>query len=130
MTDRVDTERPAAGTTAPPTATEPRFGIRALRAIPPIWFVLIVVLVGVVWRDPTFAEPPSLMAFLKRSAPLLAVALGELFVIVAGEFDLSVGALMTACVVVASRVGEGDPSRTWWVLLLIAALSVLVGLVN
>jgi ribose transport system permease protein len=101
-----------------------------LRKVPPIWFVLIVVLAGVVWRDPSFAEPPSLMAFLKRSAPLLAVALGELFVIVAGEFDLSVGALMTACVVVAARVGEGDPSRTWWVLLLVAALGLLVGLVN
>jgi predicted ABC-type sugar transport system permease subunit len=101
-----------------------------LPAIPPIWLVLIVVLIGVVWRDPSFAEPPSLMAFLKRSAPLLAVALGELFVIVAGEFDLSVGALMTACVVVSARVGEGDPSRTWWVLLLVVGLSVLVGLAN
>jgi ribose transport system permease protein len=30
------------------------------------------------------------MAFLKRSAPLIVVALGELFVIVSGEFDLSV----------------------------------------
>jgi ribose transport system permease protein len=132
MTDRVDTERRDTGRTAPAPASPPRAAtvLRHLRAIPPIWLVLIVVLAGVVWRDPTFAEPPSLMAFLKRSAPLLAVALGELFVIVAGEFDLSVGALMTACVVVSARMGEGDPSRTWWVLLLVAGLSILVGLVN
>jgi ribose transport system permease protein len=100
------------------------------RTVPPIWFVLAATLALVVWRDPAFAEPPSLMAFLKRSAPLLVAALGELFVIVSGEFDLSVGALMTACVVVAARTGAGDPTRTWWVLLLLVGLGVLVGLVN
>ncbi len=100
------------------------------RTVPPIWFVLAVTVAAVVWRDPSFAEPPSLMAFLKRSAPLLVAAIGELFVIVSGEFDLSVGALMTACVVIAARVGDGDPSRTWWVVLLLLGFGVLVGLVN
>jgi len=100
------------------------------RTVPPAWLLFVVALALVVWRDPSFAEPPSLMAFLKRSAPLLVAALGELFVIVSGEFDLSVGALMTACVVVAARTGAGDPSRTRWVILLLLALGVLVGLVN
>src|SRR5207248_7678516 len=74
--------------------------------------------------------PPSLMAFLKRSAPVMVVELGQLFVIVGGEFDLSVGALMTACVVIAARLGEGVPGRTWWVIALLLLLGVLVGLVN
>jgi ribose transport system permease protein len=113
--------------TAPQEMTERR---RRLRAVPPIWLVLVVLLVVVVWRDPTFAEPPSLMAFLKRSAPLMVVALGELFVIVSGEFDLSVGALMTACVVIAARLGAGEPGRTWWLIPLLLLLGVLVGLVN
>jgi ribose transport system permease protein len=103
---------------------------RRLRAVPPIWLVLVVLLAVVVWRDPSFAEPPSLMAFLKRSAPLMVVALGQLFVIVGGEFDLSVGALMTACVVIAARLGAGEPGRTWWVIALLLLLGVLVGLVN
>src|SRR6266511_1519646 len=93
-----------------------------LGAVPPIWFVLAAVLAVVVWRDPPFAEPASLMGFLKRSAPLLVVALGQLFVIVAGEFDLSVGALMTACVVISARGGEGDPDRTWWIIPLLLVL--------
>ncbi len=104
--------------------------VRRLAAVPPIWLVLVAMLVVVVWRDPTFAEPASLLAFLKRCAPLLVLALGQLFVIVGGEFDLSVGALVTACVVIAARLGDGDPSRTWWVVLVLAAFGTLVGLVN
>jgi ribose transport system permease protein len=100
------------------------------RRIPPIWFVLAVTVVVVVWRDPSFAEPPSLMAFLRRSAPLLVAALGELFVIVSGEFDLSIGALMTACVVIAAKLGDGDPSHTWWVILVLIGFGLVVGLVN
>jgi ribose transport system permease protein len=101
-----------------------------LRRVPASWLVLVVVALLVVWRDPSFAEPPSVMAFLKRSAPLIVVALGQLFVIVSGEFDLSVGALITACVVIAARLGVGDPARTWWVVALLFGLSLLVGLVN
>jgi ribose transport system permease protein len=100
------------------------------RTVPPIWIVLAVTVAVVVWRDPAFAEPPSVMAFLKRSAPLLVAALGELFVIVSGEFDLSVGALMTACVVIAAKLGAGDPGRTWWIVLLLLGFGLLVGVVN
>src|SRR6266498_1272315 len=87
-------------TTVEATRTPP--ALRALRAVPPIWLVLVVVLAFVVWREPSFAQPASLLAFLKRCAPLGVLALGQLFVIVAGEFDLSVGAIMTACVVVTT----------------------------
>jgi ribose transport system permease protein len=117
-------------TVAQEETTSSRDRWRRLRAVPPIWLVLVVLLVVVIWRDPSFAEPPSLMAFLKRSAPLMVVALGQLFVIVGGEFDLSVGALMTACVVIAARLGAGEPGRTWWVIALLLLLGVLVGLVN
>jgi ribose transport system permease protein len=107
-----------------------RPALSALRKVPPIWLFLVVVLAFVVWRDPLFVEPPSLLAFLKRSAPLAVLALGQLFVIVAGEFDLSVGAIMTACVVTAARLGEGDPARTWWLIPLLFAIGALVGVVN
>ena len=87
-----------------------------LGSVPPIWLVLVALLVPIVWRDPSFAEPPSLMAFLKRCAPLIVVALGQLFVIVSGEFDLSVGALMTVCVVVAATLPSGlNDTSTWLV---------------
>ena len=37
-----------------------------------------------------------MLSFLKRAAPLVILAAGQYFVIVSGEFDLSVGSLVTA----------------------------------
>jgi ribose transport system permease protein len=105
-------------------------GLAVLRAVPPIWVILVLVFAGIFWRDPSFAEPPSMLAFLKRSAPLAVLALGQMFVIIAGEFDLSVGALVTACVIVAAKLTEGDPARTWWIILLLLVIGALVGAVN
>jgi ribose transport system permease protein len=101
-----------------------------VRAGPPIWVILVLVLLGILWRDPSFGEPPSLLAFLKRCAPLAVLALGQMFVIIAGEFDLSVGALVTACVIVVAKVTEGDPGKTWWIIPVLLAIGALVGVVN
>ncbi|MET8202744.1 ABC transporter permease [Micromonospora taraxaci] len=96
----------------------------------PILVILGVLLVLVGIRQPDFLAPPSLMSFLGRSAPIILLAAGQYFVIVSGEFDLSVGSLVTAQVVVAARLIDGDPSRTWPVVLLLLAFGAFVGLVN
>ncbi|MGA4727032.1 ABC transporter permease [Micromonospora taraxaci] len=96
----------------------------------PILVILGVLLVLVGIRQPDFLAPPSLMSFLGRSAPIILLAAGQYFVIVSGEFDLSVGSLVTAQVVVAARLIDGDPSRTWPVVLLLLAFGAFVGLIN
>ncbi|RZT77295.1 ribose transport system permease protein [Micromonospora violae] len=96
----------------------------------PILAILAVLLVLVGFRQPDFLAPPSLMSFLGRSAPIILLAAGQYFVIVSGEFDLSVGSLVTAQVVVAARLIDSDPARTWPVVLLLLAFGALVGLVN
>ncbi|KUJ47017.1 ABC transporter permease [Verrucosispora sp. FIM060022] len=96
----------------------------------PILAVLVVLLALVAARQPDFLSPPSLMSFLGRSAPIILLAAGQYFVIVSGEFDLSVGSLVTAQVVVAARLIDSDPSRTWPVVLVLLAGGALVGLVN
>lgn len=90
--------------------------------------VVIFALIFVV--NPTFAAPAPLLALLKKSAPLLILAAGQYFVIVAGELDLSVGALVGAQVVIAARLIDGEDSRVPGVLLLMVAFGVLVGVVN
>ncbi|MDG4808833.1 ABC transporter permease [Micromonospora sp. WMMD1120] len=96
----------------------------------PILLILAVLLVLVGIRQPDFLAPPSLMSFLGRSAPIILLAAGQYFVIVSGEFDLSVGSLVTAQVVVAARLIDSDPAQTWPVVVLLLVFGALVGLVN
>ncbi|MCA2215481.1 ABC transporter permease [Jidongwangia harbinensis] len=96
----------------------------------PILAILVALLVALTLRQPDFLSPPSLMSFLGRSAPIILLAAGQYFVIVAGEFDLSVGSLVTAQVVVAARLIDSEPSRTWPVILLLLAFGAAVGLAN
>jgi ribose transport system permease protein len=103
---------------------------RGVRGTAPIFVVLLGLLVWIAILNPNFTEPPVFLAFLKRAAPLMILAAGQLFVIVSGEFDLSVGSLVTAVVVAADGLTEGVPDRTWWVVIALFGLGILVGLVN
>ncbi|MFJ5835142.1 ABC transporter permease, partial [Streptomyces sp. NPDC093089] len=96
----------------------------------PILGVLAVLLVAIAIANPFFLEPDGFLAFVKRAAPLAILAAGQYFVIVSGEFDLSVGSLVTAEVVIAARLIDGDPGATWPVVLLLLAFGALIGLVN
>lgn len=96
----------------------------------PILAVLVVLLVAIAVANPFFLEPAGFLAFLKRAAPLVILAAGQYFVVVSGEFDLSVGSLVTAEVVIAARLIDGDESATWPVLALLIVAGLLVGLVN
>lgn len=98
--------------------------------IAPIAALLAVLLIIIAFVQPDFLAPGSLMSFLGRSAPIILLAAGQYFVIVSGEFDLSVGSLVTAQVVVAARLIDSDPSRTWPVVTLLLVGGALVGLVN
>ncbi|MEU8525777.1 MULTISPECIES: ABC transporter permease [Streptomyces] len=96
----------------------------------PLFGVLAVLLVAIAIANPLFLEPEGLLAFVKRAAPLAILAAGQYFVIVSGEFDLSVGSLVTAEVVIAARLIDGDSDATWPVVLLLLAFGALIGLVN
>ena len=96
----------------------------------PIVAVLAVLVVLLALRQPDFLAPASLMSFLGRSTPIILLAAGQYFVLVSGEFDLSVGSLVTAQVVIAARLIDSEPARTWPVVVLLLAVGVAVGLVN
>ncbi len=97
----------------------------------PTVFALLIVIFAVIFvMNPGFMEPPSLMAFVKNAAPLVILAVGQYFVIVAGELDLSVGSLVGAQVVIAAALIDGEEGRTVPVLLFMLGFGILVGLVN
>ncbi|HEX2143512.1 MAG TPA: ABC transporter permease [Glycomyces sp.] len=95
-----------------------------------VFALLVLIFAGIFAMNPGFFEGPSLMAFLKQAAPLVILAAGQYFVIVSGNFDLSVGALVGAQVVIAARLIDGEEPRTVPVLLVMLAFGLLVGLVN
>lgn len=103
---------------------------RLTTGLAPVLVVLLLLLVLLAFVGPAYSSPTGYIALLKRSAPLMILAIGQYFVIVAGEFDLSVGSLVTAEVVIAARLIDGDPSNTWPVLALLIGFGALVGLVN
>lgn len=104
--------------------------LAAIRAVPVVWLLLIGLWIWIGIVNPLFVEPEGFLAYLKRAAPLAILAAGAFFVLASGEFDLSVGSLVTVVVVVAARLSDGDPANTWPVIALLLAIGLAVGLVN
>ncbi|MBC6462687.1 ABC transporter permease [Actinomadura sp. HBU206391] len=104
---------------------------RALRAGAPVYVLLAVLLAAIAVTDPGFFEPDRLLAFIKRSAPLVILAAGQYLVIVSGGYDLSVGSLVTVGVVVAAEAFNEFPGAPWLaVVALLLAGGALIGLVS
>lgn len=94
-------------------------------------FVLVaVLLISNISANPNFGEPEFLIRFVGRVAPLAIVALGQYFVIVAGEFDLSMAAVISLQVVLASNLIGDDTGRILPVMALMLLLGAGVGVVN
>jgi ribose transport system permease protein len=104
--------------------------VNALLSTGTIFLLLFVLLAWIAVLNPSFLEPGPFLAYLKRAAPLVILATGAYFVLVSGNFDLSVGSLVTVVVVVAARVIDGDPGKTWSVIVLLLLIGAAVGLFN
>ena len=91
-------------------------------------FLALYVAVGLL--QPTYLEPAGAMNFLRRAAPLAILASGQLFVLVSGGFDLSVGSLVTLTVIGGSMLTANDPSKTWSTIAVLYAIGLFVGLIN
>jgi ribose transport system permease protein len=103
----------------------------ALGTAAPVAALLLALLAALAVTDPGFLEPDRLLAFVRRAAPLLILAAGQYLVIVSGQFDLSVGAVVTAGVVAAAEFYRTAENAPWWaVTALLLAAGALVGLVN
>ncbi len=96
----------------------------------PAYLVLAALLAAITWMTPNILTAAGFLTFLMRAAPLAIVALGQLFVIVTGGFDLSVGSLITLTVMGSALMIDGDPSKTWWAMAAMGSIGLGVGLLN
>ena len=101
-----------------------------LRSINAIYVVAILLLLAVGYLNPRFIEVNGFLAFLRRAAPLIILTAGQLYVIVSGGFDLSVGSTITFVVIAGAMMINNDPTRTWWVIVVLLAMGVVIGFIN
>ncbi len=102
-----------------------------------IYFVFLVVFVGMSIVEPKFRSEGNLINLLRQNAVIGIMACGMTFAIVLGGFDLSVGAVAAASSVVCAKViihlvGTGA-AHQWQIAVGVAAwigVGLLVGLVN
>ena len=95
-----------------------------------VFLLLIVLLVAITLLNPSFAEPSQFIRFVQRVAPIAIAAIGQYFVIVGGEFDLSMGSVVTAQVVIAGNLIGQDDAKALPVFAFMLAFGAFIGLVN
>ncbi|HLS26121.1 MAG TPA: ABC transporter permease [Beutenbergiaceae bacterium] len=117
-----------------PPLRRQKFSARLLSALASpgggVVILVLLLLIAVIQANPRFGEPGQLMRFIGRTAPIAIAAIGQYFVIVSGEFDLSMGAVVTAQVVLSGHLIGQDESRILPVLVLMVLLAVGIGLIN
>lgn len=95
-----------------------------------VFLLLVILLIAVIAQNPSFAEPGQFMRFIQRTAPVAVIALGQFFVIISGNFDLSQGSLITAQVIIAGNLVGQNEAMTIPVLILMLVFGALIGLIN
>ncbi|MFO7662701.1 MAG: ABC transporter permease [Chloroflexota bacterium] len=101
-----------------------------IKGVNPVYFVVLILFIAVANQNPRFFEPDNFLTFLKRSAPLMILTAGQVFVLVSGGFDLSVGSVVTSTVIISAILANNDPGATWWVIMVLLGGGLLVGLIN
>jgi ribose transport system permease protein len=130
---RVRNQRPAAATTeAPGTLAPPR---RARRPRDPstwgpvIAFLLLIILFGAL-RPSVFLSQGNLLSILNDQAVLLMLASGLTVVLLCGEFDLSIGAVLTFTGALSTGLVAKQGFPTLVAVAVAIAVGALVGYVN
>lgn len=101
-----------------------------LKRVNPVYYVVLLLFMGVAYLNPRFFEPNAFLAFMERAAPLMLLTAGQVYVLVSGGFDLSVGSIVTYSVIAAAILANNDPGNTWWVILFILGSGALFGLIS
>jgi ribose transport system permease protein len=129
----VTTSTPAPTRAAIP-AHQRRLGGRLLAAlITPggaVFVLAAVLLIATIQANPNFGDPGVVMLFLGRTAPIAIAAIGQYYVIVSGEFDLSMGAVIGTQVVLAGNMIGEDPDKVVPVTVLMLLVGAAVGFAN
>lgn len=102
-----------------------------IKRIPPVYPVFIIIFLVLGFLNPVkYQSMNGIMTFLRTASPLAVLAIGEMFVLAIGGFDLTVGAIVTFVVLVSSKVLANDPANAFPAIMIMLGFGVLIGLVN
>ena len=101
-----------------------------IRKVPPIYPIYLVILIIVGQLNPNFATANGFLLYLRRAAPLAILAMGQLFVLASGGFDLSQGSLVTLTVIGSALIIYNNEDYSYVAILVVLGLGILVGLTN
>lgn len=104
--------------------------IPTLSKVNPSLLLLLVLLAAMLTFGPLYRSPGGLMNFLQRAAPLVILTCGQSFVLIAGGFDLSAGALITLVVIASALITNGDPELAWAAVAVAGFVGIGVGFLN
>jgi ribose transport system permease protein len=102
-----------------------------IKKIPPVYPVFLIIFIALGFLNPTkYQSMTGIMTFLRTASPLAVIAVGEMFVLAIGGFDLTVGAIVTFVVLVSSKLLANDPANAFPAIMTMLGAGVLIGLAN
>jgi len=104
--------------------------LQSLKRISPVYLIFVVIYAIVGYLNPNYRTFDGIFQFLRRSSPTVILAIGQMFVLVTGGFDLSVGSLISLVLFGSSILLGNDPANLGKTLAIIMGIGVLVGLIN
>lgn len=101
-----------------------------IKRIPPVYPIFFILFIIVTFLSPTYSSMNGIMAFLRRTAPLGILAIGEMVVLATGGFDLSIGSIVTLVCLASSLLLNNDPANAYPAIGIMVAIGMGIGLVN
>ncbi len=102
-----------------------------IKKIPPVVYIFLVIFITLGFLNPKgYQTMNGIMTFLRPASPLAVLAIGEMVVLAMGGFDLSIGAIVTFCVLVSSKFLANNPANAPADILMLLGVGVLIGLIN
>jgi D-xylose transport system permease protein len=90
----------------------------------PVVLAIVVVAVSFQVVNPKFLSPQNLVNLFEQSTVYMVLAMAEIFALLLGEIDLSVGLVMAlSSVVIAELVQPSGPDWPWWAAIIVALLA-------
>jgi len=90
--------------------------------------VLFIVFSGIV--QPNYFNPSHIFTVVQQAAPLIIATLGQIFVVLTGAIDLSVGSILIFTDVFAASLMMGSNERTMYAIILSVIVGALFGCLN